>query len=129
VRLFLSYSRSDDEPFVWRLHEGLKTAGFDVWFDRVSMPSRQLSFSAEIERAITACDRLLLVVGPSAVASDYVTHEGRFAFHEAVKCVNPIVRLNGTDAAGNSVDGYDLLPEDLRGPHVEDFRDDSALDF
>ena len=129
VRLFLSYSRSDDEPFVWRLYDGLKATGFEVWFDRVSMPSRQLAFSAEIETAITACDRLVLVVGPSAVASDYVTHEWRFAFHQAVKCVNPIVRLNGTDAPGKPVDGYDLLPEDLRGPHMEDFRDDSAFDF
>jgi len=129
VRLFLSYSRSDDEPFVWRLYERLKAAGFEVWFDHVSMPSRQLTFSAEIETAITACDRLVLVVGPSAVASDYVTHEWRFAFHQAVKCVNPIIRLNGTDAAGKPIDGYDLLPEDLRGPHVEDFRDDATFDF
>ena len=99
TRLFLSYSRSDDEPFVWRLYEGLKAAGFEVWFDRVSMPSRELSFSHEIEDAIMAHDRLVLVVGPGAAASDYVTHEWRFAFHQAVKCVNPIVRRNGADAA------------------------------
>ena len=128
TRLFLSYSRSDDEAFVRRLYDGLTAAGFEAWFDRVSMPSRQLTFSAEIEAAITACDRLVLVVGPSAVASDYVTHEWRFAFHQAVICVNPIVRLNGVDAAGETIDGYELLPEDLRGPHVEDFRDDSAFD-
>jgi WD40 repeat protein len=129
TRLFLSYSRSDDEPFVWRLCEGLKAAGFEVWFDRVSMPSRELSFSQEIEDAIMAHDRLVLVVGPGAAASDYVTHEWRFAFHQAVKCVNPIVRLNGADAAGKPIDGYDLIPEDLRGPHAEDFRDDAQFDL
>ena len=129
TRLFLSYSRSDDEPFVWRLYEGLKAAGFEVWFDRVSMPSRELSFSQEIEDAIMAHDRLVLVVGPSAVASDYVMHEWRFAFHQAVKCVNPIVRRNGADAAGKPIDGYDLIPEDLRGPHAEDFRDDAQFDL
>ncbi len=129
VRVFLSYARGDDEGFVWRLHRGLTDAGFDVWFDRVTMPSRQLNFSAEIESAIAACDRLILVVGPNAVFSDYVTHEWRFAFHEAVKCVNAIIRLNGAGADGNPIDGYELIPDDLRGPHVEDFRDDSAFDF
>ncbi len=119
VRIFLSYARSDDEAFVRRLYDGLIAAGFKIWFDRVSMPSRQLSFSKEIEAAIASCDRLVLVVGPGAVFSDYVTHEWRFAFHKAVKCVNAILRRGD----------YDLLPEDLRGPHVEDFRDDEAFDF
>jgi hypothetical protein len=64
VRIFLSYSRADDEPFVRRLHAGLTAAGFEVWFDRESMPSRGLTFSYEIQRAIAACDRLVLVVGP-----------------------------------------------------------------
>jgi len=33
TRLFLSLLPLDDEPFVWRLYEGLKAAGFEVWFD------------------------------------------------------------------------------------------------
>ena len=56
------------------------------------------------------------VVGPSAIASDYVAHEWRFALHWAVKCVNLFVRLSGADAAGKPIEGYD--PEDLRWPHV-----------
>ena len=32
--IFLSYARSDDEPFVPRLHADLTAAGFTVWFDR-----------------------------------------------------------------------------------------------
>jgi WD40 repeat protein len=119
VRLFLSYSRSDDEAFVRDIYESLKLSGFDVWFDRVSMPSRERTFSKEIEDAISACDRVVLIVGPSAASSDYVTHEWRFAFQQAVKCVNPILRLGD----------YDIIPEDLRGPHIEDFRDDSVFDF
>jgi hypothetical protein len=39
-RLFISYARADDEPFVKRLYHDLKNAGFDVWWDRVSMPNR-----------------------------------------------------------------------------------------
>ena len=77
-------------------------AGFDVWFDRVSMPSRQLTFHQEIRDAIAARDRLLLVVGPGVLTSDYVTQEWRFAYFEAGKCVNPIVRLNGRRADGSA---------------------------
>jgi WD40 repeat protein len=128
--IFLSYSRNDDEAFVRRLHDDLTNAGFDVWFDRVSMPSRQLTFHQEIRDAIAARDRLLLVVGPGVLTSDYVTQEWRFAYFEAGKCVNPIVRLNGRGAGGathasQGIDGYELIPEDLKLLHAEDFRDDA----
>jgi hypothetical protein len=50
---------------VRRPHADLTRAGFDVWFDRVSMPSRQLTFHQEIRDAIAARDRLLLDAGSS----------------------------------------------------------------
>jgi TIR domain len=115
ARSFLSYARGDDEPFVRRLYEDLTAKGFEVWFDRVS-PSRLLTFYQEIRDAVAARDRLLLVGSPKAVYSDYVTQEWRFAYSEAAKCVNPIVRLDGTDGVAKPVDGYDLIPEDLRSP-------------
>jgi hypothetical protein len=40
--------RSDNESFVRRLCNRLTQSGFRVWFDRVSMPSRQLTFHQEI---------------------------------------------------------------------------------
>jgi hypothetical protein len=126
--MFLSYARDDDEAFVGRLHADLTNAGFDVWFDRVSMPSRQLTFHQEIRDAIAAHDRLLLVVGPGVLASDYVAQEWRFAYFEAGTCVNPIVRLNGRAADGAVIDGYELIPEDLKTLHAEDFRDDAHYD-
>lgn len=52
ARVFLSYARDDDEAFVRRLYEDLIAHGFDVWFDRESMPSRQLTFHQEIAEAI-----------------------------------------------------------------------------
>jgi len=76
---FLFYARDDDELFVRWLHKDLLKAGFDVWFDRVSMPSRQLTFYQEIRDAIAARDRLVLVVGAKAVASAYVEQEWRSA--------------------------------------------------
>lgn len=127
-RIFFSYARGDDEPFVKRLYEDLTKAGFDVWFDRVSMPSRSLTFHQEIRDAISARERLILVVGPRAVTSDYVTQEWPFAYYAANKCVNPIVRLDSRDSQGNKVDGYALIPEDLKLLHAEDFRRDAEYD-
>jgi hypothetical protein len=94
TKVFLSYGRNDDEAFARRLDADLTKTGFDVWFDRVSMPARQLTFHQEIRDAIAARDRLLLVVGPDVLTSDYVTHESCFAYFEAGRCVNPIVQLN-----------------------------------
>jgi hypothetical protein len=119
TKVFLSYARDDDEAFVWRLYGGLKSAGFDVWFDRVSMPARQLTFYQEIRDAVAECNRLVFVVGPKAVGSEYVSQEWRFAYFAAMKCVNPIVRLGS----------YDLIPEDLRLIPSEDFRKDAEFDL
>jgi WD40 repeat protein len=126
-KLFLSYARGDDEPFVRRLYDDLQSAEFDVWFDRPDMPSRLLTFYQEIRDAIAERDRVLLVVGPKAATSDYVNQEWRSAL-EMGKCVNPIVRLNGQGEDGGFIDGYSLVPEELRLIHAEDFRDDSRYE-
>ena len=52
--VFLSYAQGDDEPFVKRLYDALRARGFDVWWDRVSMPSRLLTFHQEIQDAVAA---------------------------------------------------------------------------
>jgi len=109
--IFISYARADDEPFVKRLYEDLTKSGFDVWWDRVSMPSRALTFLQEIRDAIDSADRLILVVGPKAVESDYVSAEWRYALR-ACKVVTPILRLGD----------YDLVPDDLSKLHCPDFR-------
>jgi hypothetical protein len=113
--IFLSYARGDDEPFVRRLYEDLKAHGFNVWFDREDMPSRNLTFHQEIRDAVAAHDRMLLVVGPMAVASEYVRQEWHFAWFEAEKVVTPILRL------GN----YPLAIDELKLVHAEDFRNDA----
>jgi hypothetical protein len=69
TRLFLSYARGDDEPFVARLADTLTSDGFEVWFDRRSMPSRALTFLDEIRRAIDGVDRVVAVGPPPAAAA------------------------------------------------------------
>jgi hypothetical protein len=65
TRVFLSYARGNEaEPldpttsFVARLHRVLTTARLDMRFDRVSMPSRTLTFHRKIRDAVAVCARL-----------------------------------------------------------------------
>jgi WD40 repeat protein len=112
--IFLSYARSDDEPFVQKLYDSLVARGFEVWFDRVSMPSRALTFLQEIRDAIDSRDRLIFVVGPGALASDYVKAEWQWAL-EIGKAINPVLRIGD----------YPDIPDELRLLDTQDFRDDA----
>ncbi len=118
TRIFLSYARNDDEPFVKRLYEDLTARGFDVWWDRVSMPARGLTFLHEIRDAIDARERFLLVLGPGATTSDYVIDEWKHAVTYG-RAINPILRLGD----------FPLVPDELKLLHVEDFRDDEQYAF
>ena len=109
--LFLSYARADDELFVRWLYEELRAGGLTIWFDRESMPSRSLTFLHEIRAAIDAVERVLVVVGPSALASDYVRAEWQHA-QAADKIVVPILRTGD----------YADLPAEFRNLHAVDFR-------
>jgi tetratricopeptide (TPR) repeat protein len=113
--LFLSYARGEDERFVARLHTDLTAHGFDIWFDRVNMPSRALSFHQEIKDAIRLRDWLLLVVGPKSAASDYVIEEWRFAW-ESEKNIVSLLRIGDRS----------LVPVALNSYHCEDFREEAT---
>ncbi|MBN1618235.1 TIR domain-containing protein [Candidatus Dojkabacteria bacterium] len=112
--VFLSYARADDENFVRKLYLDLTKAGIKVWWDRISMPGRGLTFLQEIRDAISNSDRLVLTLGPKAVISDYVTAEWKFALKNCI-ILNPILRK------GN----YHIVPEELINYDIPDFRDDS----
>lgn len=115
--VFLSYARSDDEPYVRDLYNHLHAGGFDAWFDREHMPSRSLTFLQEIRDAIRARDRLLVILGPAAVKSDYVRAEWQAALVEG-KAVTPILRLGD----------YDLVPPELKNLHCPDVRTTRPVD-
>ena len=118
--VFLSYARTDDDPdytdpqksFLRRLYTDLTDAGYTVWWDRESMPSRALTFLQEIRDAITVCDKLILVVGPGALTSDYVKAEWEYALSICLPVI-PILR------AGD----YPLVPPALNKLHIPDFRE------
>jgi hypothetical protein len=76
---------------VRRLYAALTGAGLRVWWDRKNLPSRQLAFTEEIRRAIDDSQRLLLVCGPGALASDYVGDEINHAL-KYCKGILPLLR-------------------------------------
>jgi WD40 repeat protein len=76
------------------------------------MPSRALTFLQEIRDAIESSDRLLLVVGPGAAASDYVRSEWQHALLFG-KGVVPVLRLGQRS----------IIPQELAQLHSPDFRD------
>jgi hypothetical protein len=115
--LFLSYARGDDEPFVKQLYERLVSEGFSVWWDRECMPSRALTFLKEIRDAIRASDRVVVVVGPKCIASDYCRAEWQAALAET-KVVNPLLRIGE----------HTQLPPELSSLHCPDFRNDAKFD-
>ena len=98
-KVFLSYARADDEAFVERLHRDLIRRRVEVWWDRATMANRGRTFLQEIRDAIESVDRVVAVVGPRALLSEYVRSEWDHAVLFA-KGIVPILRL-GT---------YDLLP-------------------
>ena len=90
---------------------------------RATCQSRSLTFIQEIKDAIKARDRLVLVLGPKAIASAYVKQEWEYAYYDEGKVVTPILRLG---------DYKQIMPEEfklLSEVHWEDFREDSSYDF
>lgn len=90
-KIFISYARGDDEPFVQMLHDSLVEEGLDAWFDRTRMESRGLPFLLEIREAIWESERVVAVIGPAALKSPYFLFELRCACHFS-KVVVPVLR-------------------------------------
>ena len=116
-QVFLSYARSDDEPFVKQLYEDLTKNGIKGWWDRKTMESRGRTFLQELRDAIDASDRLIAVVGPKAVTSDYVKVEWEHALLFA-KGVIPILRMGD----------YNLVPPELSKLHCPNFLKERQYD-
>jgi len=69
LKLFISYAWKDDQPFVERLYSDLRL-GYDPWMDKEKMPSRGRPLAREVEEQLEACDRVIAVMGPEAMASE-----------------------------------------------------------
>jgi hypothetical protein len=92
MNIFISYARADDEFFIKQLYQDLTENGYEIWWDREAMESRGRTFLQELRDAIEGSDRLIAVIGPKAVTSDYVRVEWEHALLFA-KGVVPILRM------------------------------------
>jgi hypothetical protein len=71
--LFISYSTKDQE-FAERLHGGLQAKGVRCWFDRHDMHAGK-KLHEQIDAAIRGHDKLLLILSPESMASEWVKTE------------------------------------------------------
>ena len=121
--VFLSYARKDAEPVARALKDALESADLRVWWDRASMESRGQGFLQEIRSAIESSERVLAVISPAALDSEYVRSE----WSHAIRCgaaVVPILHgvpwtavpgelapFHGIDLGGDSPPSVDGLRE------------------
>lgn len=85
---FLSYSRSDQE-FALRLAAFVRSHGISLWVDQLDIrPSEH--WDRAIERAVTNCRGIVVILSPRSVASDNVADEISFAL-DGEKSVLPVM--------------------------------------
>jgi TPR repeat protein len=82
---FVSYSREDLE-FANRLTTDLRAKGAKVWMDKIDILAGQ-RWEAEIEVAVGACSRVLVILSPASVASTNVMAEVGLAIDDGKQVV------------------------------------------
>ncbi|HEX3676372.1 MAG TPA: toll/interleukin-1 receptor domain-containing protein [Sphingomicrobium sp.] len=106
---FLSYSRSD-ERIALQLAKDLRASGVAMWVDQLDIrPSEH--WDRAIERAVSSCRGLIVILSPRSVASDNVADEISFAIDNGKsvlpvmieRCTLPLrlTRMQVVDATGN----------------------------
>ena len=87
---FVCYSHEDLE-FVFRLAKDLKAKGAKVWMDRLDLRPGQL-WDSEVELAVDACSRMLVILSPAAAASQKVKNEFMAAMDEGKEVIPVYIR-------------------------------------
>ena len=77
ARAFVSYSR-EDSGFVLRLCQDLRAAGAAIWLDKLDISPGE-EWDQAVERGLSECRRILVVLSPNSVASQNVLDEVAFA--------------------------------------------------
>jgi len=72
-KAFVSYSRADTD-FVLRLCQDLRAAGASIWLDQIDIHPGE-EWDQAIERGLSECGLMLVVLSPTSVASQNVLDE------------------------------------------------------
>ncbi len=76
--LFISYGRCQSLSFVGRLHQQLKLAGYDGWFDKVNIPDGD-DYVQRISHGIESAHNFVYVMAPRCLTSPYCLIELEYA--------------------------------------------------
>ena len=76
--LFISYGRRESLGFVGRLHQRLKLAGYDGWFDKVNIPDGD-DYAERISHGIESAHNFVYVMAPRCMTSPYCLLELEYA--------------------------------------------------
>ena len=76
--LFMSYGRRESLGFVGRLHQRLKLAGYDGWFDKVNIPDGD-DYALRINHGIESAHNFVYVMAPRCLTSPYCLMELEYA--------------------------------------------------
>lgn len=84
--VFISYS-SKDRPFVLRLADDIKAAGYDIWLDQWNITGRE-AYWDEIQHGIERADYFIFVITPHSVLR---TCAARRELHHADMLKRPLI--------------------------------------
>src|SRR5260370_30343626 len=96
-RVFISYARSDGEPFAAQLRQRLQAEHIPLWQDRVGMEGGR-DWWQQITEALDVVEFMVLVMTPAAMQSEMVRKEWRYARQQGV-CVYPVKGEHDLDFA------------------------------
>jgi hypothetical protein len=122
--LFISYGRRESLGFVGRLHQQLKLAGYDAWFDKVNIPNGD-DYAQRINQGIESTHNIVYVMAPRCLTSPYCLMELEYArfLGKRVIPINHMVIFNTTSRALSDGDKQALAdfyqPKQLSDPHIQ----------
>jgi len=76
--LFISYGRRESLGFVARLHQQLKLAGYDAWFDKINIPHSE-DYVDRINHGIESAHNFIYVMAPHSLCSPHCLIELEYA--------------------------------------------------
>ncbi len=97
--VFISYGRRESLNFVARLHQSLKLAGYETWFDKVNIPDGE-DYALRISQGIESAHNFIYVMAPRALCSPYCLIELEYArwLGKRVIPINQMVIFSTEDA-------------------------------
>src|SRR6266700_1715729 len=109
-RVFISYARTDGEPFATQLRQRLEAERIPLWQDRIGLEGGK-DWWQQITEALDKVEFMVLVMTPATMQSETVRKEWRYARQQGA-CVYPVKGVPDLDFAS--------LPHWMRSAHFYD---------